>query len=112
MDILASPAFDVDVKASYVDKVRPVLAGHAKTKVPPEACVFLDHQLLLNWGYMFTASINESRVILAEQHRVEHFLTRLCVQSAGVKEVSSEVDVHIAEEQQDIPSFPGSGPKV
>lgn len=28
---------------TYVNEVRPVLAGHPETKVPPEACVFLDH---------------------------------------------------------------------
>lgn len=28
---------------TYVYEVRPVLAGHAETKVPPEARVFLDH---------------------------------------------------------------------
>lgn len=28
---------------TYVYEVRPVLAGHAETKIPPEACVFLNH---------------------------------------------------------------------
>lgn len=39
-------------------------------------------------------------------------LTRLCVESAGVQEVSCEVDVHVAKEKQYVASLPGSGPDV
>lgn len=39
-------------------------------------------------------------------------LTRLRVESAGVEEVSGEVDVHVAEEKEHVASFPGSGPDV
>ncbi len=39
-------------------------------------------------------------------------LTGLCVESAGVEEVSGEVDVHVAEEKQHVAPLPGSGPDV
>lgn len=39
-------------------------------------------------------------------------LTGLCVESAGVEEVSGEVDVDVAEEEQHVASLPGSGPDV
>lgn len=38
--------------------------------------------------------------------------TGLCVESAGVEEVSGEVDVDVAEEEQHVASLPGSGPDV
>ena len=39
-------------------------------------------------------------------------LTRQGVESAGGEEVSVEVDVHVAEEEQNVASLPGSGPQV
>lgn len=39
-------------------------------------------------------------------------LTRLCIEPAAAEEVGGEVDVYIAEEQQYVASFPGSGPNV
>lgn len=39
-------------------------------------------------------------------------LTGLCVESAGVEEVSGEVDVDVAEEKEHVASLPGPGPDV
>lgn len=112
VDIFSAPAFDVDVETSYVDEVGPVLAGHAETEISPEPCVFLDHQLLLHRWDVFRTSVDQSGVVLAEQHRVEYLFARLRVESAGVEEVSGEVDVHVTEEKQHVASLPGSGPDV
>lgn len=45
-------------------------------------------------------------------HKVCVCLTGLCVESAGVEEVSVEVDVHVTEEEKHVASLPGSGSYV
>lgn len=52
--ILAAPAHNfLLVKAPHLQEVRAVLAGHSIAKVPPEASVPGDHQLLLIAGQGF-----------------------------------------------------------
>ena len=46
------------------------------------------------------------------QSSVVTSLTRLSVESAGVEEVSGEVDVDITEEKENVPSFPRPGTHI
>lgn len=44
--ILSAPAFDVQVKPTYIDEVRPILTRHPKSKVSPKSSFLLYDQLL------------------------------------------------------------------
>lgn len=46
MYIFTTPSFNVQIKATYVDKIRSVLASHPKPKVSPKSSFFFNNQLL------------------------------------------------------------------
>lgn len=112
VDVLTTPAFNVHIETTYIDEIRSVLAGHSKAKVPPKASVFFNDQLLVHRRDVIVTAVNHSRVILTEEDWVKHFLSRLSVQTARVQKVSSEDDVHVTEEEQDISTLPGSSSNI
>lgn len=110
--VLAAPASDVQIEATYVDEVGPVLARHPEPEISPESSLLLYDQLLLQGGDCIVMAVYYARIVLTEKDGIKHLLPWLRVQPAGVEELRGEVDVHVTEEEQHVAALPGAGAHV
>lgn len=74
-NVFAAPAHNFLVKAPNLEEIRAILASHAVAKVPPEAGVTGDEQLIrLRWQLFRLQCVNNVRIIQRKNHWIINLL--------------------------------------